>query len=49
MARMRSDKAHQGADIRKQANDEIKAAACNRKGVTVTNGAKTSVSCPQVG
>jgi len=46
MARMRSEMAQQGDDIRKQVNDEIKAAASNLKCVTVTNGTNTSVSCP---
>jgi hypothetical protein len=43
---MRADMAHQGDDIRKQVDDEMKAAASNPKCVTVTNGSNTSVSCP---
>jgi len=46
MAKMRADMAHQGDDIRKQVDDEMKAAASNPKCVTVTNGSNTSVSCP---
>jgi hypothetical protein len=46
MAKMRADMAHQGDDIRKQVDDEMKAAASNPKCVTVSNGTNTSVSCP---
>jgi hypothetical protein len=45
-AKMRTDMAHRGDDIRKQVDDEMKAAAGNPKCVTVTNGTNTSVSCP---
>ena len=46
MAKMRADMADQGDDIRKQVDDEMKAAASNPKCVTVSNGTNTSVSCP---
>jgi len=46
MAKMRADMAHHGDDVRKQVDDEMKAAASNPKCVTVSNGTNTSVSCP---
>jgi hypothetical protein len=46
MAKMRDDMAHQRDAIRKQVDEDMKAAANNPKCVTVTNGSNTSVSCP---
>jgi hypothetical protein len=45
-AKMRADMAQQGEDLRKQINDQMKAAASDPKCVTVTNGTNTSTSCP---